>query len=58
MRAFKFHKLNVSKGLMLSPLIVTQCPLAFATAVLLLTGSRGRPGIVDTGYLLVHCASN
>lgn len=57
MRAFIFHRLNVSKSLMFSPLILTEGHLAFETDVLLLAGSRGRPGIVDTGYLLGHCAS-
>lgn len=56
-RAFKFHRLNVSKSLLFSSLIATQCHLAFVTDVLPLMGSRGRSGIVDTGSLLVHCAS-
>lgn len=57
MRAFKFHRLNVAKSLIFSPLVATQCHLAFVTDVLPLSGSRGRSGTVDNGYLLAHCAS-
>lgn len=57
MRAFKFHRLNVSESLIFSPLIASQCHLVFVTEVLPLSGSRGRSGTVDSGYLLVRCPS-
>ena len=57
MRVFKFHRLNAAKSLIFSPLIAAQCHLAFVSDVMPLSGSRGRSGAVDKGYLLVHGTS-
>ena len=57
MRVFKFHRLNATKSLIFSPLIAAQCHLAFVSDVMPLSGSRGRSGAVDKGYLLVHGTS-